>query len=216
MDSRYRTQFINSLSGFKSVNLIGTQDAQGQSNLGVFSSVVHLGASPALVGFVMRPDNGSRHTLDNILSVKHYTINQVCESIYRAAHQTSARYEKGQSEFLHTGLSAEYVGNVKAPFVKESRLKYALILKEILPISLNKTQFVIGEITHVICEDGAIEPDGYIDLEKINTVTVSSLDSYHSTSRLTRLSYAKKDTPLEDIMLSGSPILGINAKRENR
>ena len=204
MDNRYRAKFINSLSGFKSVNLIGTQDDDGESNLAIFSSVVHLGASPALVGFVMRPDNGSRHTLDNIISTKHYTINQVSADFYRAAHQSSAGYVKEQSEFIHTGLNASYIKEVKAPFVKESRVKYALTLREILPISHNNTQFIIGEITHIICDEKAITDDGYIDIEALETVCVSGLDSYHTSKRLSRLSYAKPDRLSTDIPLDGS------------
>ena len=203
MDNRYRAQFINSLSGFKSVNLIGTQDKNGQSNLAIFSSVVHLGASPALVGFVMRPDNGSRHTLDNILSTKHYTINQVSADFYRAAHQSSAGYAKEQSEFIHAGLNASYIKGIKAPFVKESRVKYALTLREILPISHNNTQFIIGEITDIICDEKSITDDGYIDIETLETVSVSGLDSYHTSKRLSRLSYAKPDTQTTDIPLNG-------------
>jgi hypothetical protein len=35
--------------------------------------------------------------------------------------------------------------------------------------------------------------DGFIDLENAGTITVSGLDSYHSTKKIERLSYAKKD-----------------------
>ena len=38
-----------------------------------------------------------------------------------------------------------------------------------------------------------IENDGFIDLEKAGSVTVSGLDSYHVTKKLARLSYAKSD-----------------------
>lgn len=199
MDSRYRAKFINSLSGFKSVNLVATQDDNNQSNVAIFSSVVHLGASPALVAFVMRPDNGTRHTLDNILSTSHYTINQVSIDFYRAAHQSSARYSIEQSEFTQCGLTSHYIDDFHAPFVKESRLKYAVKLKEILPISFNNTQLVIGEIVHVICDEVAIQDDGYIDIEKLQTVSVSGLDSYHASKRLSRLSYAKPSTLAVDI-----------------
>lgn len=204
MPTRHLARFVNSLSGFKSANLIGTQDDTGQSNLAIFSSVLHLGASPALVGFVMRPDNGARHTLDNIISTTHYTINQVSTDFYRGAHQSAARYPKDQSEFIHSGLSTSYIDNVNAPFVNESRLKYAVKLKEIMPISLNNTQFIIGEITHVICEKNAIQDDGYIDIEALETVCVSGLDSYHTSKRLARLSYAKPDTCSANLLLTGS------------
>ena len=204
MPDRHRARFVNSLSGFKSANLIGTQDNKGQSNLAIFSSVVHLGASPALIGFVMRPDNNARHTLDNIIHTGHYTINQVSTDFYRGAHQSSARYLKEQSEFLYSGLSTHYIDHVNAPFVNESRLKYAVKLKEILPVSLNNTQFIIGEITDIICDDKAIQDDGYIDIEALETVTVSGLDSYHKSERLTRLSYAKPTNVATGISLNGT------------
>ena len=191
MPTRQRAHFINSLSGFKSANLIGTQDVNGQTNLAIFSSVVHLGASPALVGFIMRPDNNDRHTLDNISISKQYTINQVSTAFYEKAHQTSARYPREKSEFDEVGLSTFHLDSINAPFVKESRLKYAVTLKEILPIPLNNTLFVIGEITDVICDQEVIKDDGYIDIESLQTVSVSGLDSYHISERLSRLSYAK-------------------------
>ncbi|MDN2664439.1 flavin reductase family protein [Psychromonas sp. 14N.309.X.WAT.B.A12] len=197
MPSRYRARFINSLSGFKSANLIATQDNQGNTNVAIFSSIVHLGASPALVGFIMRPDTGQRHTLDNIIETQTYTINQVSEAFYQQAHQTSARYSIDDSEFDMTGLECGYIDNV--PFVKQSNLKYVVKLKEIMPIPLNNTQMVIGEITDVLCEESVIEKDGYIDIEALQTVTISGLDSYHSSQRLSRLSYAKPDIPLHEI-----------------
>jgi len=212
MPSRYRAKFINSLSGFKSANLIGTQNKSGQSNLAIFSSVVHLGASPALVGFVMRPDNGSRHTLQNIINSTHYTINQVASDFYDHAHQTSAAYSVEESEFAQVNLSTSYIGNFNAPFVKESRLKFAVKLKEIIPITHNNTQFIIGEIVHVICDEAAIQTDGYIDLEAIETVCLSGLDSYHKSTRIARLHYAKPNKSIAEINIDGSPIN--NVERE--
>lgn len=76
MASRYRAHMVNSLSGFKSANLIGTISKNGQTNVAIISSVVHLGSSPALIGFVMRPSTVDHHTLDNIQETQQYTINQ--------------------------------------------------------------------------------------------------------------------------------------------
>jgi flavin reductase (DIM6/NTAB) family NADH-FMN oxidoreductase RutF len=184
---------VNSLSGFKSANLIGTISKTGQTNLAIISSVVHLGASPALVGFIMRPNSAERHTLEYIQETKHYTINQVSDSFWRAAHQTSARYAKNECEFVKTGLKKMFIDSVDAPFVSESRLKYSLALQEIIPIPLNNTLLVIGEITNILCDDTIIGEDGYIDIELLGTVTISGLDSYHTTQRLSRLDYAKPD-----------------------
>ncbi|MDO6489246.1 flavin reductase [Colwellia sp. 6_MG-2023] len=203
MADSYRAKLINSLSGFKSANLIGTVNKQGQTNLAMFSSVVHLGASPALIGFITRPHIVTRHTLENILQTKQYTINQVNKNIWRSAHQTSARYDADQCEFKHTGLTPMFIDEVNAPFVKESLLKYALTLEEIIPVAANNTQLVIGKVTNIICEPHAIRKDGYIDIESLETVSISGLDSYHVTERLSRLSYAKKDKLPEELSIDG-------------
>jgi len=206
MPNRYRARFVNSLSGYKSANLIATQDTNGKTNLAIFSSVVHLGANPALIGFIMRPDNNDRETLNNIISTTHYTINQVSTAFYRAAHQSSARYESSVSEFNATGLSPQYIEGINAPFVEQSQLKYGMTLREILPIKLNNTQLIIGEISHVICAQNAVQDDGYIDIESLQTVSVSGLDSYHRTSRLARLSYAKPEMCSSELNLAGLKI----------
>ena len=203
MEPRYRAQLINSLSGFKSANLIGTSNQSNTYNLAIFSSVFHLGASPALVGFISRPDSADRHTLKNIELTQQYTINQVNESFWQAAHQTSARYNEDQCEFKQTGLTAQLITGIAAPFVQESQLKYALTLISITPIPLNNTVLVIGEITHILCEEAAIKNDGYIDIESLNTVMVSGLDSYHTSQRLSRLSYAKPETLPRCIAING-------------
>lgn len=57
---------INSLSGFKNVNIIATINKAGITSVAITSSVVNLGASTALVGFIMRPNTVERHTLENI------------------------------------------------------------------------------------------------------------------------------------------------------
>ncbi|MBU2979334.1 flavin reductase [Alteromonas sp. C1M14] len=206
MPSRYRAKLINSLSGFKSANLIGSQNSKGETNLALFSSVVHIGASPALVGFISRPHTVVRDTLENILQTKQFTVNQVNKETWRSAHQTSARYNADESEFEQTGLTPLYVDNIDVPFVKESHLKYALTLEEIVPIAANDTQLVIGKVTDIFCQPTAIRKDGYIDIESIDTVSISGLDSYHVSRRLSRLSYAKKDKQLEHITIDGDRV----------
>ena len=63
-----------------------------------------------------------------------------------------------------------------------------------MPISLNKTMMIIGEITDIYYPSQHITSDGYIDIEALDTVAVTGLDNYHVGNRLGRLSYAKPDT----------------------
>ena len=117
MEQRYRANFINSLTGFKSLVLVGTAAINGQKNLAIFNSIVHLGAHPPLIGMVIRPDSVDRHTLQNILETGYYTINHVQEEMMEKAHQTSARYPKTISEFDAVGLEDEVINDFPAPFV---------------------------------------------------------------------------------------------------
>lgn len=199
LDKRYRTHLINSLSGFKSANLIGTVDGDNHLNLSIVSSVVHLGADPALIGMVIRPHSVPRHTFENLTETEVFTVNQVSQQIYQAAHQTSARYDKQQSEFEQVGLTPQWIDGFKAPFVAQSKLKYGVRLVEVKHLDINSTEFVIGEITVIDVETEALQQDGFVDIEALDTVAISGLDSYHHTSRLARLSYAKVDKPLTTI-----------------
>lgn len=191
----YRGNFINSLSGFKSVSLIGTKSKTGISNLAVFSNIVHLGADPALIGFVNRPIEAGGNTISNIEENGFYTINHIHANFSDKAHQTSAKYTNDENEFLKVGLNEEWIENFNAPFVFESKIKYGLSLQEIIPINLNKTFFVIGKIETVIIDEKLINPDGFIDLVKAETMCSSGIDSYHSVKEGERFAYAKVNLP---------------------
>lgn len=105
LDRFTRTHFINTLSGFKSVSLIGSINKQGQSNLAIFSNLVHIGADPALIGFINRPTEAAPHTITNIQETEFYTVNHIHQEIYTRAHQTSAKYPVHISEFEAVGLT---------------------------------------------------------------------------------------------------------------
>ncbi len=193
METRYRAAFINSITGFKSACLLGTTDKNGQTNLAIFSSVFHLGSNPALIGFINRPDSVDRHTLDNIMETGFYTINHIHEPIFRQAHQTAARYPKEISEFEATGLTPEYIEPIKAPFVQESPIKIGLEFAERHELAINGTILVIGKIIYVSLPESCLLEDGSVQIEQVGSLTISGLDTYHSTEKLARLSYAKPD-----------------------
>lgn len=199
LETRYRGNFINSLGGFKSVALIGTRSNVGNENLAIFSSLFHLGANPALCGIIIRPNEEKQNTLGNIVSTKHYTINHILPSFYKQAHQCSAKYEEAESEFKKVGLTPEYFEDVTAPFVKESKIKFACEMVQKIDIELNGTYLIIGKIVKTIVPDEFINTDGFINLEQAGTITCSGLDSYHTTNKIARLSYAKVDREVSEI-----------------
>ena len=188
----YRINLINAISGFKSVNLIGTKSAEGEPNVAVFSSVIHMGSNPPLLGFIMRPLPHKRDTYPNLKSTGQYTINHVTTDIYQQAHQTSAKYAKGISEFEECGLTEEYLNGFDAPFVKECSIKIGLSFVEEYPIKANNTILVIGKVEHLIVPENIIEDSGHLNIHEANTLTMSGLDTYFKTEKLGRMAYARK------------------------
>ena len=188
----YRANFINSLTGFKSASLIGTINAQGVPNLGIFSSMVHIGSDPALIGYINRPVVAAPHTLANIKSNGFYTVNHIHPSFVDKAHQTSAKYPDEVNEFKEVGLTEEYLEGINVPFVKESSIKYLLSLKEIVPITLNATFLVIGQLEQVLI-DPSLQPtpDGFLELDQIGSICSNGLDAYYKTTLIDRYAYAK-------------------------
>ena len=200
LEKHKRAHFINSLGGFKSVSLVGTSDKEGNSNLAVFSSIFHIGANPPLIGLIFRPSPPERNTFTNIIETGFYTLNHINETIYNQAHQTSARYNKGISEFEITGLNREYKDGFFAPYVTESNIQLGIEFKEKIDISINNTTLIIGEIIQVYIPEDCLSEDGFVDIEKANSIACSGLDSYHKTVQLDRLSYAKPNQDLTSLL----------------
>lgn len=191
LEQRFRTNLINSCGGFRQPMLVGTIDEACQTNLALFTSIFHVGAHPPMLGMVVRPDSVARHTLENIRNTRCYTLNTVNKDIYQQAHQTSARYPKEVSEFDATGLTPKYNTNFLAPFVLESPLKLGMKLIQTIPLVVNGTILVIGEIMYLECEETLLDADGYIHHEATETIAVAGLDAYYTTELINRLPYAK-------------------------
>ena len=197
LDGRYRANLINKISGYKTANLIGTRSGSGQENLAVFNSVVHIGANPPYLGFILRPTTVERHTYENLTETGYYTINQITERIHRQAHMTSAKFPGGVSEFEACGLKPFYLKGFSPPFVAESAIKIGLQLEEVCHIRSNDTRLVVGKVIRLILPDGAPGEDGDLALESLDTVAIGGLDTYYKGVKLGRYGYAR---PGEDLI----------------
>lgn len=200
MEQRVRANFINSITGYKSANLIGTVASDGTTNLAVFSSVTHLGSNPALLGFVTRPTVVPRHTYANIKANKQFTVNHINSQIIDKAHQTAARYDASVSEFDATGLTPVFEKGFLAPFVKEAYIKIACEYVNEYTIQENGTVLMVAAIQDIFVPEMAFHKDGWVDLSTTQGVTINGLDSYSSTTLLDRLSYSKPDQPIHSIL----------------
>ena len=187
----YKINLINSCSGYKSANLIGTKSSDGITNVAIFSSVTHIGSAPAILGFFLRPNTVTRNTYDNIRETGYYSINHVHENILMEAHHTSAKYDKTISEFDKTMLEEDYKGNYLVPFVKDAPVQIAMKYIEEYAIKANNTILVIGEIKDLYLADNLLESDGFINLSKANVASINGLDGYTVPKLKTRLAYQR-------------------------
>ncbi|MEX1116102.1 MAG: flavin reductase [Akkermansiaceae bacterium] len=195
MEKLARVQFATSLPGVKPICLVGTTDFTGQTNLAPFSSILHLGSEPALLGMVSRPDLVERHTLANLIETGVWTINHLHPEILDAAHQCSARYPKEVSEFEATGLTPHYEPGFTAPFVAESRFRIGLELEDVIHIAANSTKLVVGRVVLVQLSKESRMDHGGIDLHLIDCLASTSLDTYFTVNPLARLAHAKAGDP---------------------
>ena len=163
----------------------------GQANLAIFSNLVHIGADPALIGFINRPTEAAPHTLANIQATEFYSVNHIHPGIYEKAHQTSAKYPEHISEFEALGLTPLFRPGISAPFVEESHIQYLLKLEEVIPIKLNGTFLVVGSLQQAFIPEKIMDEDGYLSIEKANSLCSLGINGYYVTKFLDKLPYAK-------------------------
>jgi len=192
MEPRYKTNLINGISGIKSANLIGTTNTDGQTNLALFNSVMHIGANPPLLSIIVRPHSVERHTYENIKATGYFTINAVSNELVERAHQTSGKYPKGVSEFIVCQIKPTYSDLHPAPYVAESPIQIGLKIEEEHHIRSNNTIMIVGRIVEIKCLDHGIKKDGHLDLVKLNLTGVNGLDSYCQASSWKIIPYVSK------------------------
>jgi flavin reductase (DIM6/NTAB) family NADH-FMN oxidoreductase RutF len=200
MERIYKGNLINSITGFKSANLLATISEAGVDNVAVFSSVTHLGSNPAMFSFVQRPlGYGVGHTYENLKSTGKITLNHLNMDLVRRAHQSSAKYPEPVSEFEVLKIEKQTREGFKAPFVKGAGIQLAADYESEYFLKENNCILVICKITDVFINGDYQLEDGFVNLEKAGTVTINGLDGYATANINTRLSYAQVDADLHEL-----------------
>lgn len=191
LDKIYRINLINSCSGFKSANLLGTISTKGITNVAVFSSVTHLGSNPPTLGFILRPTTVPRNTHKNLKDVGYFTINHIWEEVIEDAHHTSAKYPDDVSEFDMTNFEPEFKGNFKAPFVKNAPVQMSMKFIEEIYVPSNDVMLVVAQIQELYVKDELLQNDGLINLSLGNVATINGLDAYAVPKFKKQLTYQR-------------------------
>jgi len=191
-----RINLMNSITGISPANLIGTISNDSIENLAIFSSIVHIGSNPPLMGFILRPTKKiRRHTYENIIETNKFTINHINSDMVERSHYTSVKFDKNESEFQKCRLTAEYLNNFQAPYVKESYAKVGLELEDIQSIKSNGCRLIIGRVERLYVPDSAIYKNGNIQLDLSNSIGVGGLNTYYSLDKIAEYPYARVNDP---------------------
>ena len=191
LDKIYRINLVNSITGYKSANLLGTISNDGIENVAIFSSITHLGSQPALLSFFVRPNVVPRNTYNNIKEKKIFTVNHISKEKIDDAHHTSAKYGEDISEFDKTNLQSEYKKNWEAPFVKDSAVQLGCKYLNEYYLKENGCSMIVASIEIIFIREGLLDNDGWVELSKANIVTVNGLDGYALPKTIKRLKYAR-------------------------
>lgn len=192
MEGIFRTNLLNSISGIKSANLIGTTSTDGLTNLAIFNSVMHIGANPPLLSIIVRPHSVERHTYENIKSTGYFTINAVDKSLLERAHLTSGKFAKEVSEFIMCDIKPSFSNLHPAPYVQESPIQIGLRIEEEHLIKSNQTILLIGRIIEIRFPNGGINENGFLEVKKLKLLGVNGLNNYCEIHKVKTMPYISK------------------------
>lgn len=152
-----------------------TVDAQGVVNLSPYSFFNVFSANPPILVFSPARrvrGNTVKHTLENVLETKEVVINIVSYDMVQQMSLSSTEYPKGVNEFVKAGFTEVPSEVVKPPRVGESPVQMECVVKDV--ISLGEEggagNLVIAQVVRVHINENILDPEGGIDLLKIDTV----------------------------------------------
>lgn len=161
-EKRYRTSLINSLSGIRTAFIGITADDRGRFNAATLSNITHVGANPAQMSILFRPDNGKRHTLSNYRNEGNITL--VCMPLSKLAtvHEVSMNAPEGIFELEIVGEN--YKEHQNWPHPLPTSFLYAIELEFIEEFTLNNDCiYTVGKIQNIalgedvqVCEQGIV------------------------------------------------------------
>ena len=191
--SRHFAAWFSQLEGMRSPVAVGTRGADGVANLAVFNSMTHIGSRPPYLALVFRPLTVERHTYDNLKTSGVYTINHLPARHLDALHRTSAKYERGVSEFEACGLSEE-MSDAGAPYVAEGTVGMQLRFEEEYFVRANDSVVVIGRVEELRLPEEARFKEGRVLWDELEGLVVSGLYNYYRVGHARTKAYAQPDS----------------------
>ena len=170
---------------------VSTISPRGMPNLAPFSFFNGVSANPPTLVFspVNRRDGSKKDTVLNLEQTPEFVVNIVSFDQAQPMNTTSQEFPYEVSEFEACGLTTMPAERVRAPRVKEAKVRFECLLHQMLyigegPLAAN---LVIGRIVLMHVDDVVLGPDGLIDPRKLDTIGRMGGDTYARTTDLFEL-----------------------------
>jgi len=188
MERQARTTLINSLSGVRTAFIAITADSDGHLNASTLSNVTHVGAHPAQMSILFRPDNGKRHTLQNFLSGSPLTLVCMPFNQVNLVHEVSMNAPEGTFELDVLNAPTSRIEGFPHPLPKD--YLYAISLEFVERFILNnRCIYTIGQIKSIATGAALkVDEEGQISFDTPPTLAIG-LRQYTATEKTVKLPY---------------------------
>ena len=161
--------------GPRPIAFASTVDKEGHPNLSPFSFFNVFSANPPVLIFSPARrvrDNTTKHTLENVLEIPEVVVNIVSYDIVQQMSLSSTEYEKGENEFVKSGLTM-LPSDLVQPFrVGESPVQFECKVTKVEALGSDggAGNLIHAEVLKIHIHEAVLADDGTIDQFKIDQV----------------------------------------------
>lgn len=182
MDERENYKFLIGSVIPRPVALVSTLSAEGVVNIAPFSYFNIVCADPPMISVsVQRKSGQMKDTSRNAQETGEMVVHITDEEIVEAANDTAVEYEYNRSELEKADLSTIPSTKVKAPGIKEAKVRLECRIKQIIPLGGKEAEpgcdLLIGEVVHYHIKDELYDK-GRIDPQLLKPVSRLAGNSY--------------------------------------
>lgn len=167
------------------IGWISTRSKDGLINLAPYSFFNAFGSAPPIVGF---SSEGAKDSAAFARDSGEFVANLATMDLFRQVSETSAPLPRGESEFIHSGLTTASCRLVSAPRVAESHAALECKVVEIVALKDRRGEpmgnyLVLGEVVAFHIDDRFIH-DGVFDAAAARSLARCGYQDYAVVDKL--------------------------------
>lgn len=161
------------------VGWISSRDREGRINLAPYSFFNSFSGTPPIIGFC---SEGQKDSITFARDSGEFVWNMATYELRFQVSDSSAPLERGQSEFVHTGLKMAPSNLVAAPRVAESPAQLECKVTQIVQLqdmtgALTTRYLCLGQVIGIHIEDAFIK-DGIVDVPRMKPIARCGYRNY--------------------------------------